>query len=240
MLAALLSVVLVTSLPSAVIAVEAEERTGVSTDESSAILKTLSEAIEARVKDAQVIVVDAGALGCPSDQRCSETIRARTNADQILFVRMIGIAATIRFIAEIETKDGIGLAASGDLARTPAARRSTIEKIVASLFAETRDAAPHPIVEATKIPPPVEPPKPERRDHTVSWILFGGGAAMVATGVAFGLENLSARHQGEMTYDPMRVDQLKMKALYTGLVADFAFGIAAVAVAIGALLFVLE
>ncbi len=237
----------------AVIAVEGEELRGVSAAESSAILKTLSEAIAARV-DAEVIVVDAAALGCPSDQRCSEKIRERTNADQIVFVRMIGIPATIRFIAEVETKSGGSSAASGDVSREPSARMPAIEKIVDALFPETPEPEPPkteppktgppktgpPIAEPTIVPRPVEPPKPEPHGHTISWVLFGGGAAMIATGIAFGLENRSARNEGETTSDPMRVDDLKTKALYTGLIADIAFGLAAIAVATGALLFALD
>jgi hypothetical protein len=238
MLAALFAAV----LPGAIIAVQVEEQRGVTGEEARAILSTLKGAIEARVHEAEVLFSDAVRLGCPSDQRCPRLIRERTSAERIVYVRMIGIPSLIRFIAELDAGGELGPAASGDAARDSNAISAAIAKITAALFPQEP-----PILELRPRvePPPLEARKPvgpigEPEAHALSWMLFGASAIMIGTGVAFGLVNKSARDEGMMTTDPGRIDELKTKTLYSGLIADFSFLLAIAGISTGVVLLLTE
>jgi hypothetical protein len=226
------SVALIGVLAGALLAVQAEEERGLSPEESRTLMRNLSSAVEGGVRDAKVVIVEPSQVSCPSDQRCGGQIREVTGAEEVVFVRMIAIAATIRLIAERESARGAEpRISSRDLTRDEAMWASETQEMVRELFPDQPKA---PI--ARRDLEPVEPP-PAVSSHLLAWTAVGAGALALCAGIVFGVENRSAISEGGRTLDPMRPQQLESKTRLFGIAADTSFVIAGLSAAAAIILY---
>ena len=211
------------------------ESNHVSYQEVLALAEVMASFVEQRT-DREVVIDSADWEQCRGRGPCLDAVRARTNASDVVVVRVIAGPLTLhvaseRFYFDVE-------ATRTSSASLPKDDREIwndkLEGMVARLFPEPPRIAPPP-----PPPPPlaieITPPPPE--EHSVApWIVLGAAGAVAAVGVGFGVSNRLARNQleGELTTIDQRAD-LESRIRTHGITANVLFG-AAAAGAITALL----
>lgn len=208
-----------------VVALHLEEAEGVTAVETDLLVSTLADTLSA---GHQVIDSRKIALTCPTVQRCGIEIAARTGATQVIYLRIFGIPAKIRVIAESagSSRGSVTI----DLQRDQRSWRTALQKIAGELA-----PAPAPAIVAKKSPPAlVTPVAPEElRERSVGpYVTIGASAALGIAAMFVGLENRAAVREGEMSSDSMRVAELREVVSDTGLAANLLIG-AAITSAVG-------
>lgn len=159
----------------------------------------LSDAIEART-GARAVVDDPVWSTCKSDDRCLGQIRARTGAETILLLRLVGGVQRVRLVVErFPELEVLEPRVEQDVSLDPTAADAELRVLAARLFAEGIAARP-PAVETA---PPVELPPDEPPSLLPTWLCVGASAALLGAGVAFGASSASARSDSQ---DPLLDD----------------------------------
>jgi hypothetical protein len=233
------------ALISASVALRVEDARGVSADDQAAILAAFSEAIAARSgRDA---AVDRAA--CKKKDRCLAEVAQRVQAEDVVFLRMLGVPTRIRIIAEREAaKFSAKKTGEIDLPRTRDAWTPALASLAEALF----EPKALPMVRET---PPIEEkkeialvaanPQTGQEDSLrryAPWIAIGAGAAAFAVGSVFGLSSRGARADAlePIERDETEFRDLEDRAQGHGLAANILFGAAVVGVGTGVVLLVIE
>jgi hypothetical protein len=228
-------------LISASVALRVEDSRGVSADDQTAIMTAISEAIAERSgRDA---AVDKGA--CKKKERCAADVAQRTQAEDVVFLRFLGVPTRIRILADREsTKFPAKKHAEIDLPRSRDGWTPALASLAESLF----EAKPLPAV--TETPPVGDPKTAELVSDTAAkddgqqdrvalapWIALGGGALALAIGSGFGLSSRGARNEAlRRPHSDAENMDLEDRAIGHGLAADVMFGVALVGIGAGVVL----
>lgn len=237
------------ALISSSVAVRVEDTRSVSADDQASILQALSEAIEAR--SGRSAAVDRGA--CKKKERCVGEVAQRTQAEDVVSLRMLGVPTRIRILAEREgAKAGAGDAAKKSAEIDLPRSRDGWGQALAALAEELFEAKPLPAVVA-ETPPlnaapqvtatqPIESTAGQSDTRAlIPWIAIGAGVVCLAVGTGFGLSSRGARDEALAgPHDDSENRALEDRAIGHGLAADIMFGLSALGIGGGVVLLALD
>jgi hypothetical protein len=226
-------------LISATFVVHVEDVRGVSADDESAILAAFSRAIETRSGRKGSIDL----AGCKKKDRCAAELAERSGAEDVVFVRMIGVPTRVRILVERQPQK---TAAEADLPRSRDGWEPVLAGLAEALFPEAKPRSETVATVGPKPEPPRVKPEPApavepESSSLLPWIAFGAGAVALSVGTGFGLSSRDARDDARSRpHSDMENDALSDRAIGHGLAANVMFGTAVIAVGAGVLLLVLE
>ena len=211
-------------LVGASVALSVEQVRGVSDPDVEVFLSQLATSVAD--KAGRQTLRDRGGDECTSDDRCADQIRGRSGADEVLFVRLIGVPSRIRIVAErVSPAGGVPRRATIDLTRNQSSWASSLDGLALNLFpdppADARDKREDlgyrlaVASQAQAAEPPAAPPAPtaaaappeavrveaqveaEAEGGSVwPWVLIGSSVAVTGVGVYFGVKSQQARDDG--------------------------------------------
>jgi hypothetical protein len=156
-----------------------EEADALQMDEAIGVVDRLGTAIE-RHTGASVVLDDTDwAKACRSEDVCLAAVKARTQADIVISLRLLGGLSRIRLIADRHPSDRSVL---HDLPRDPEAESTALDSVAKGLFPEGRIQG-----EVTRARS-----SPKASISAVTWILFGAGGVALIAGSGFGLSSNGA------------------------------------------------
>ena len=170
--------------------VHLEEVVDVSLRDATEVAQSFARSVEGRTGLAPR-VDDPLSPRCAPPGRCLGNVAARTNAEDLVFVRLIGGVTKIRVIARRYRRDGTQVAqASVTLPRDPSVYETQLDRLSALLFSER--------FRPTRTDPRVMVLTPPREERSVwlqaaPWVVLGVGVTAGAVGVAFGRSSASAQ-----------------------------------------------
>ncbi|MBI4816493.1 MAG: hypothetical protein HY791_09545 [Deltaproteobacteria bacterium] len=131
------------------LALHLEDAHGVAQPDAAAIAEAIGAAVQRRAGVSPVLVLESPGADCRSIDRCYGEIRAKTNAEEIIFVRLLGSLTRVRVLAE-RVIDGTALRrADNDVERDRGSWGATFDGIALILYPEGKLA---PKVAETKVP----------------------------------------------------------------------------------------
>lgn len=165
--------------------------------------------------------------------RCVGDVAARTGADHLVFVRLIGGVTRIRILAERTDPGGRVVAEQTvNIARDGAGWARDLDRLAGALFprrvgvAAERQNGPELVVAPEERPSEASPVAP--------WVVLGVGVASGAAGVAFGQSSASARDRIEnQTLTGEAYGEQVSRMRDHGTAANVLFGISAGAILTG-------
>ncbi|MBI4817672.1 MAG: hypothetical protein HY791_15530 [Deltaproteobacteria bacterium] len=181
-----------------VVALRLDTSPEVTSETAAALSSELVSAIEGQTAASVVVDDIVWEPRCGVD--CETEVRARTNADDVVLVRVLGALSLLRVVAVRSAGPGtlpkrleLELSAPSDL---KAAARSIAQELFPKVAAwppqpETAEAA-------TFDPPP--------------WILLSAGVAALAVGVGLGVSSQSLRREAETSNDVPTREVLESRA----------------------------
>lgn len=250
-------------LAGATVAVHVSEARGVLDDERVDITANLVSAIER----SKPVKLDA-ARDCADFAACAKPITDRTGAEEVVFVRMLGVPTRIRVVATRVATDGRTVSrAQADLTRDNLQWRPALEGLAGILYPSAGPGRPRvdntpkpepPKLEPTPPPGPVAVPVPvsvavgaapvlvaeptEPATQWAPWVVAGTSVAVLVAGIALGAVSSGARNDGESP--PQKPDdevaRLQSKAHDTGLAANVLFGVAGAGAITSVVLFLVD
>lgn len=243
------------------IAVHVEDARGIEDQERARLVETFGAALGA-ASGARSVVSDQR---CADAARCTDEIREKTGASDVVHVRLIGVPTRIRVVAERASADAGPLRrAQADLTRDAASWRRALDGVALVLFPAGDPAARAAVPEAA---PPVAPEKaapsalpaaataidgatPAAAEPSfLPWVVLGGSAVALGLGVVFGIQAKNATEElqsppfperPELSRSDQQNQELQDSEFSNGLAANLLFGTAALGVATGVVLLVLE
>lgn len=240
-------------LISASVALRVEDARGVSADDQAEILAAISQAVEAH--SGRAAAVDRAP--CKKKDRCLAEVAQRVQAEDVVFLRMLGVPTRVRIIAERQSAAPVLGAPSRpaekktgeiDLPRAREGWGPPLAALAGALFEakvlpqvveETPPLDAQPQVIAVAPPQPVEPPSVLR--EYAPWIAIGAGGLAAAAGVGFGLSARSARSSArDEPHTDREFEELEDRAFGHGLAANVLFGAAVIGAGTGVVLLLLE
>lgn len=237
-------------LAASTVAVHAEESRDLPPDDVRALLGMLSSAIQRRTEQAPVVQPFAGGSPCTDRSRCLLEVLHATGAREVVPVRILAVPSRIRVIAELRNaRLDVLRRAQVDLAREPSQWPASLDAMALALFPANSPPSLTPALDAApearpRVAPPLLEPdlvaESEVEPRRWPWWLVGGGAVAGGVAIALGVENASARDEGERSpLPPARVEALQDTTRATGLGANILFGVAATSIITGAVFLVL-
>ncbi len=140
-------------------------------------------------------VDDPLAPRCDRSRRCLGDVAARTDAEHLVFLRLIGGVTKIRVVAVRLDSSGLRRAeAVANLPRQLDQAEAPLDRLAGALFPER--------VEPVVLPPlitadPMPGEEPSRLERAGPWLVIGFGVAAGVGGTALGLSSASARDRIE-------------------------------------------
>ncbi len=235
-------------------AVHVESARGIEETDRVFLISQIQDAVE-RATTIRPVVDDPPPGGCASPDRCIGDIKTRTNADVVLFVRLIGAPSRLRIGAErTPAAEGSAGNTTIDLTRDRSTWGPPIDGLAVSLFPDAATfRTPPPPPPAVAATPPTQDVvtspaiDDEGGDLTVAgWAMVGVGlvVAGVATGLGVLSQNARDEHETDVMNNVMRstseVDDLEAQAQGLGWGANVGWGVGGAAVATGIILLVVN
>jgi hypothetical protein len=228
---------LITLLFGAAIALNLEESAELPLETAVKIVDALARAIAGRT-GAKPIVDDPTWSGCKREDRCLIDIAARTQANEVVLVRVFGGALSHRVIAE-RFRDRV-MIARAELSVPERAEEwsAALDQIATVLF----PMISKPASSSETLVPPVESARVEPKSLSPwPFVALGSGAAMLIAGIAVGISSAHARDRleteilAEPEYNALYRKSAREQHLANGLFAGAAAG-----AAIGVVLFFID
>lgn len=236
------------------ITVRVEDAPGMSPSDVTEVSRAFADALQTRTGASPKIDLFSDAP-CDSEDRCTDAIKERTGADEIVFVKLLGALTKIRFLAEAVTlESGSRRSAQADLSKDKETWASSFEGLAILLFPNAQQAEPPKVAtEATTAPgqpeltvapkasPQTEAP-PEMvavspaadEGDPVPWIILGTSVAVGIAATVLGVAAQDARDTIEgpeyLTLTPDEISSKTDLAKNGGLAANIMWGLSGVGI----------
>lgn len=229
----MLSFGLGSALIGATVAIHVDNSTGLSASDQAALLADLEAAITA-CSGAATIVDEAG---CDDVTPCGNQVLARTGAERLVFVQLVGVPSRIRVVAQT-APDGAGATWQGrvDLERSRDRWPAALIEFVRPLFADLRrlDLAVSPPASPAAAPTAVPSEVTTAAEASPwPWVMLGGSLVLAGVGGAFGAVSRNARAAGDGGLRTPEAERLESRAIANGWAANVLWSTAGVAAVSG-------
>ncbi|MBI2378883.1 MAG: hypothetical protein HYV07_33115 [Deltaproteobacteria bacterium] len=253
-------------LISTTLALHLEDAHGVTRPDATAIAEAIGAAVQRRAGVSPVLVLESPGPDCRAIDRCYAEIRAKTNAEEIIFVRLLGSLTRVRVLAERVIDNSALRRADNDVERDRASWNAIFDGIALILYPEGK-LVPKPPVAVSPPPLPTEtppvsvtpdvprladPPPPlpdpaltatapaDEEPSVLPWVVIGASAATLIGGTVFGLRNRALVRDGKAETDPQTRKRIEDSVFTTGLLANVLLGLTVVGGVTGTVLLLTE
>lgn len=214
-------------------------------EDAVSVVSALARALEGH-RGEPAVIDDPSWSQCEARDRCVQDLRGRTQAEELVFVRVFGGPSLIHVILErvsLEARENrtfeLDLERVGT--REPGRWTGPLARAVGALFPE---AGPPKRSRELSLAEPGPAPEPRERSllrAALPWIALGAGAACGGAGVYFGTSSADAKEELESgIFLGGEYDALSSRLEGHGLAANVLFGAAAGLVVTGVVLFLVD
>lgn len=245
--------ILASLLITASVTVRVEDAPGVTPEETRLVSEALAAAIQERTGATHALDL-ARDYPCDREDRCLEEIRARTGAEEVVLVKLLGALTKIRLLAEaVNLGSGSRRNAQADLPREQEGWKAPLAGVALILFpggiqqtiSPRAKAAPPPATAPPASPETQRPqegttpaelvaqgPAPAAESDPTPWIVLGTSIGVLAGGTVLGILAQDARDSLEspeyLTLSPGEVSSRTDLATNGGLGANILWGLGAI------------